>query len=219
MNFEIKYRLIKGSAIILFIVAVLVYVNNFSKSDISKTPADWGVFGDYIGGVMNPVISFLNLLVTVYIAKMINDFSKNENTKQVLIQNRIIKTQLMHEALNDFRKEINFQFQKIHDETINSQMIRYYIDQTIQTIDSFHKSYEHLFPTNKKFGDRLINDLNDAKQKLTDRDTIRANFSRQLNVSISDILLPLNNSKDSLLSNLNKEIVIQLDESLIFSRL
>ena len=50
MNFQSKYRLIKVSAILLFCLTTLVYMINFIKSDVSKDPADWGVFGDYISG-------------------------------------------------------------------------------------------------------------------------------------------------------------------------
>jgi uncharacterized membrane protein len=40
----------------------LLYWLYFGQSEISKTPADWGPFGDFIGGVTNPILSLFTLL-------------------------------------------------------------------------------------------------------------------------------------------------------------
>lgn len=52
-------------------VVYSVYIYNFAPGRWFKTssdPADWGVFGDYVGGMLNPVFSFLafvGVLITV----------------------------------------------------------------------------------------------------------------------------------------------------------
>lgn len=52
--------------IIVFFCFVLAYIINFHSHSISANPGDWGVLGDYIGGVTNPLISTIAL---IYLAK------------------------------------------------------------------------------------------------------------------------------------------------------
>lgn len=59
-----KYALILG--VIFFISVVASYVINFMNIPISKNPENWGVFGDYIGGLVNPLIGLVTIwLLTV----------------------------------------------------------------------------------------------------------------------------------------------------------
>lgn len=39
------------------------YVTYFGSREISTSPADWGVFGDFIGGTANPILSFLTIVL------------------------------------------------------------------------------------------------------------------------------------------------------------
>ncbi len=50
-----------GVALLLFIIAAGTYVNTFGGK-LSPDPGRWGQFGDYIGGVLNPVFGFLSLV-------------------------------------------------------------------------------------------------------------------------------------------------------------
>lgn len=50
-----------GLVLLMFIILLGMYVFNF-KDNPSGQPEDFGTFGDYIGGVLNPFIAFLALL-------------------------------------------------------------------------------------------------------------------------------------------------------------
>ncbi|WP_440985341.1 hypothetical protein ACQHIH_00015 [Xanthomonas sontii] len=41
------------------------YVINFYSAEISKNPESWGQIGDYLGGVLNPILSFISLVLIV----------------------------------------------------------------------------------------------------------------------------------------------------------
>ncbi|MEJ1358335.1 MAG: hypothetical protein RPU51_09205 [Candidatus Sedimenticola sp. (ex Thyasira tokunagai)] len=46
-----------------------LYYHHFGHMEISKVPANWGPFGDFIGGVLNPIIglfALVGLLWTIY---------------------------------------------------------------------------------------------------------------------------------------------------------
>ncbi|MBX7059755.1 MAG: hypothetical protein K1X75_16950 [Leptospirales bacterium] len=52
-----------------YLSTVLVYVIHFSAHGVSADPADWGTFGDYLGGVVNPLLSFatfVGVLLSLY---------------------------------------------------------------------------------------------------------------------------------------------------------
>ncbi|HBS6405092.1 hypothetical protein KPC190_00754 [Klebsiella pneumoniae] len=54
---------------ILFILCVFFiigsYAINFGNSPISKDPSNWGVLGDYFGGILNPLISTITLIFLI----------------------------------------------------------------------------------------------------------------------------------------------------------
>ena len=49
---------------------LVAFLLNFYHHQISHDPGDWGVLGDYFGGLMNPVISFATLLVAYAVWKL-----------------------------------------------------------------------------------------------------------------------------------------------------
>ncbi len=69
--------------IIVTIAIVLAYIIRFISTGWSSDPADWGVFGDYLGGVLNPIISFITLLVTVRIAILLHKIEKANHKEGV----------------------------------------------------------------------------------------------------------------------------------------
>lgn len=48
-------------ALVVVVVVFLVYFSNFHVS-LSTSNADWGTFGDFVGGTLNPILSFLGLI-------------------------------------------------------------------------------------------------------------------------------------------------------------
>ncbi|RDI05495.1 hypothetical protein [Flavobacterium sp. AG291] len=51
-------------------VPVILYIINFGDEKISKSSADWGTFGDFIGGVMGTILNLITAflsLISVYI--------------------------------------------------------------------------------------------------------------------------------------------------------
>lgn len=60
----------------LFFISCMViiigsYILNFRNGSISNDPSDWGVLGDYFGGILNPLISMIMLffLIKTYLSQ------------------------------------------------------------------------------------------------------------------------------------------------------
>ena len=57
--------LLASASVAAVIVVLLVYSSQFG-SELSTEHSNWGEFGDYVGGVLGPVFSFLALVVLIY---------------------------------------------------------------------------------------------------------------------------------------------------------
>lgn len=70
-------------AIIAIAAPIYFYVKDFHALQRSTDPADWGTFGDYFGGILNPIISLLTLIVTIVIAVIISRIDKRNHEETV----------------------------------------------------------------------------------------------------------------------------------------
>jgi hypothetical protein len=59
-------------SVLAFAVPLGIYISVFASTGLSDNPTNWGVFGDFVGGSINPVLQLLNLWVVVYIAFVLN---------------------------------------------------------------------------------------------------------------------------------------------------
>ncbi len=50
-------------ATITFLLVISVYLWHFHRQFISNDVEKWGVFGDFVGGTLNPLLSFLALII------------------------------------------------------------------------------------------------------------------------------------------------------------
>ena len=71
---------------VLSILTAIFYIFNFKENGISKNPENWAQFGDYFGGILNPLISILNLIILSYLSiKLVrNEDDRNKWTLQEL---------------------------------------------------------------------------------------------------------------------------------------
>jgi Putative phage abortive infection protein len=65
-----KYLLhwLKYTPIVIGVLAILliaIYAKIFADLPATESPGAWGSFGDYIGGLLNPVVAFCTLLVAI----------------------------------------------------------------------------------------------------------------------------------------------------------
>ena len=55
-----------GAAVAAFLIILGLYIAYFKNLSITNDSATWGTFGDYLGGTLNPIISFLALIGLLY---------------------------------------------------------------------------------------------------------------------------------------------------------
>lgn len=89
-------KIIIAIALILLICCVVpfAYFLNFGHFDISDKPENWSVFGDYIGGLLNPILSFsafVGVLITIFLqrSQVIQTQSQLDMTREELELTRV----------------------------------------------------------------------------------------------------------------------------------
>jgi putative phage abortive infection protein len=112
--------ILKGILLVATLVALAalgLYFNNFNEG-FSSDQAIWGTFGDYLGGVLNPVFGFLGLLallITIALQSKELKLSREElrNSSTALnAQNQTLKHQNFESSF--------FQMLRIHNDIVNS---------------------------------------------------------------------------------------------------
>jgi hypothetical protein len=92
---EITVRRARVLALLLLVAAIAVYAVWFfvlQRLGLSDDPSDWGAFGDFVGGLLNPFFAFMAfywLTVSVVIQK-----AELSETRDALIESRDAQRQL-----------------------------------------------------------------------------------------------------------------------------
>ena len=85
-DLKVNFRKIKSYAIILGIICfipIIIYPINFWNHKFSDDPSDWGTFGDYLGGVLNPILAIIGLFITVALAYLSDKWNKTSILKKM----------------------------------------------------------------------------------------------------------------------------------------
>jgi len=56
----------------MLLIVVGMYCYNFGSSELSDNNDDWSTFGDYFGGIINPVVGIVNLALLYYITVLVS---------------------------------------------------------------------------------------------------------------------------------------------------
>lgn len=78
------------AAIVSISAVAVAYIVRFGwqlDADFAVNPADWGTFGDYVGGILNPVLSFISIILLIQSLNLQNEAnaalrSELKNTEQ-----------------------------------------------------------------------------------------------------------------------------------------
>ncbi|MGB3946539.1 MAG: hypothetical protein WBM13_01025 [Bacteroidia bacterium] len=149
-----------------FSTTIIVYIINFSSLDVSKNTADWGTFGDYFGGVLNPITALINILVFIYLTKVIAKTEELSNLNNLEYHKKLTLAELKHHSYIEFADKLDDLPRILFNEELNK-----YADETtllIIYVQSFIENMTHLFPLfeNKKNTENLLESMKKIIQKI-----------------------------------------------------
>lgn len=145
----------------IILIVVGSYFLNFREYSISKDTQAWGTFGDFFGGLLNPVISILSLGALIYITFQISDIDDRRTEQELAVQRQIALFGLKHDAL----KELNRILEQFQPELVKSDM-----ESEVKIVlfrNEFHAfiaTYTYLFPF---FEDMTWEDLRDSMEEIS----------------------------------------------------
>lgn len=144
---------------VLIFIAVYKYWLHFGDLPVSDSVEKWGQFGDYIGGVLNPGLSFISIILVCFTLYTTSRQSMIQSFESVLFELlryhkehlENIKVDYEEEtfigvnALGWYITEVKFNFLNLsNDELPVQQRIKYSIDK-IYTEDGFFSTTGHYF--------------------------------------------------------------------------
>ncbi|APU10422.1 hypothetical protein A5M85_09040 [Cellulophaga lytica] len=88
-NNGITINFLIALAILILILPMGIFLFKFKNQLVSSEISDWASFGDYIGGVVNTIISLLSLIVLGYITFLVSKQSNLENKKLNILQRKL----------------------------------------------------------------------------------------------------------------------------------
>lgn len=99
--------------ILAFIVGIIIVIPpvfftiKFFSVSISNDVSDWGAFGDFIGGILNPIIALTGTIILGMLTYQISKQSADENKNLFLYEQRILAYQRVSFLLNDVHAASN----------------------------------------------------------------------------------------------------------------
>lgn len=109
--------------VIYVAVVIAIYAWTFRSDPLSHNPSDWGVFGDFFGGVLNPSLSGVTLffLARTYLLQReeIRNGEQNSQDQRYLayattrMQYLNIKISTSHEVMESIRNEMSLVYESI----------------------------------------------------------------------------------------------------------
>lgn len=189
----------------LFLIAIVVgvYIINFYNFPISKNSQTWGTFGDYFGGILNPIIGILNLGALIYITFQIASNEEQRNINGLSNQKQFALYSLKHDSL----KELNKILEKVQPELVKSD------DQSElnlifirNDLNAYINTNSYLFPSlNKKHWTPIIESM-DKLAKISGEYYL-SKHTLDIDTEIKPEMLTFNDLKIEIINMISSQII------------
>ncbi len=84
----------------LIALTVIAFVLKFYSNPWADKPDQWAQFGEYFGGILNPLFTLMNVAVIVYIATVLQAFTEAEKNKEAISTQRVETVTALHREWN-----------------------------------------------------------------------------------------------------------------------
>lgn len=83
---KIHYKIAGCIFFAIILTPIAFFVSYFNDNAISDQIERWGQFGDYFGGLLNPIISLASLVTLGYLTYLVNNLSSRDDKRLFLLQ-------------------------------------------------------------------------------------------------------------------------------------
>jgi len=91
----------------LFVVAIYLYHfhDGFSSQSI-----DWSNFGDYLSGVLSPMLAIINIIILIELTIAISNIDKTRTNAEIQAQTNMLLIQMRRQSIESFCQVLNNYF-------------------------------------------------------------------------------------------------------------
>jgi hypothetical protein len=180
------------------IIPSLFYIVNFLGGKLSNDPQIWGTFGDYFGGIINPILALANLIIFIKLTLIVADMQDKSTQQALNYEKKILTSGLMHDSVKELSEVLNSLGQKI---IASRQQTDWEILKVQQTVTTFGNNYTHLF---SDIDNRVIlNGLNSLLNAIRTKPYNKQNFVNAFETYL--------NEKDRFIQSLHRQTISKLD--------
>jgi hypothetical protein len=129
------------ASVILSFISILVFFLKFKNTGFSEDPQRWGEFGDYFAGTISTLLALINVCVTIWLTVIVNRISTRNTDRQIEADKRAAMIQLRHEALKEFRFDLDKSFKNWQGDIFNPK----HVISCTDSIQHFYSNYDYLF--------------------------------------------------------------------------
>jgi len=184
---------------------------------LSHSTQDWANFGGYLGGILAPIFTILNIAVFIRMTNAIDKSDETRRNKELEYQKYLILTQIRQKELNSLTDILNKAL--VLEANLLSSNIMTPIMNAITYIESFLRTKHSLFP---------IDENSELTQKMLKLHKLLVNYSKYmtdflainnpqalLQPQVCDYkaeLLAILDSKSEVLSFIQQYIIQEIDK-------
>lgn len=171
-----------GACLVLLLIAAGVFIAKFSGQQISNQIESWAQFGDYFGGVLNPILALINICVFVILTITIQNITDKNNKEGLETSKRIALMSMKHEELNHFKEIMDKNLEEWRENPESIQKIKQFLygynvlEYRMMFLFPELKDSEH----NKMLRQYIVDALNNHENGKTE-------FAARCNISVSNI--------------------------------
>lgn len=113
-----------GVCIIILLIVFAFFIVHFKGQPISDKIEYWGQFGDYFGGVINPILALGNIIVFVILTVTIQNITDKNNKIALETSKQIALMSIKHEELKHFKETMDKNLEQWEEDLENIQKIK-----------------------------------------------------------------------------------------------
>lgn len=137
----LKFTLNKTFILLLIIAFIVIgaYTLNFQGNSVSDNPEQWGQLGDYVGGILNPVLSFTTVIILITTVRIQNKQLSATREELALTREELQRTaEAATKQAEHFEKEAKLKEHLVLIEKLATRINRNYNGNNLDRERSLH---------------------------------------------------------------------------------
>ncbi|RKE47112.1 hypothetical protein [Sphingobacterium detergens] len=151
MKYNKQLIIAMGVCCALIVLSILLFFIKFSTSPLSNDISQWAQFGDFMGGVLNPLLSIINICIFIYLTVTIQSIANSNHERSLDMDKKIALMTMKREELNHFKNEMDSTISKWEAKNYDLENAK----QILYRYNTLEYRMSYLFPS--------MNSLNENK--------------------------------------------------------